>query len=53
MKHEAVQCNRCSKPVYPVSLLNRDRKTWCGCDKTDVPDGWSGYAYKKKWKNDS
>ena len=50
---DRIKCFKCHKYIYPVSLTNTDSKTWCGCDKVGVPDGWSGNKYvqpKRKWK---
>lgn len=46
--HDIIKCNKCNKPLYSVELTNRDRSTWCSCDKIGVPVGWSGYVEKYK-----
>jgi len=48
-----IRCSRCNKYLYPVNLSNKDRNTWCSCEKIGVSEGWSGYAQKsekKFWK---
>ena len=37
---DEVICSNCNLPVFPISLRNKDRKTWCSCHKVGLPDGW-------------
>lgn len=45
--NETIKCDRCRKPLYPISLMNKDRETWCKCYKIGVSDSWSGYVDRK------
>lgn len=38
--NEEVICSNCNKPVFPIDLKNKDRDTWCRCEKVGLSDRW-------------
>lgn len=52
MTKEVLDCYICHKPLYPIDLSNKDRDTWCSCNRAGVPDGWSGFVEQKSKRYD-
>lgn len=40
-------CFKCNKPLFSVILSNKNKNTWCNCERIGVPVGWAGWVDRK------